>query len=213
MSDGIPALPDLLLAPLEALLNRNILASTPAREMLPRLNGQVLALCLRDTPLAIYMQAGPEGIRLGFQSSDPPCVVMRGGLLGMSRLASGDDAEEILRSGLVQLDGDPEMGGRFQELLQHARPDWEEELSRLLGDVAAHQIGNLARGLFSWSRQAGQTIQSNAAEFLQEESRDLVAPEEAREFMQQVDTLRDDVERTAARLKRLEATAGQAASS
>jgi ubiquinone biosynthesis protein UbiJ len=212
MSAGIPALPDLLLAPLESLLNRNILGSTPAREMLPRLDGRVLALCLKDTPLAIYMRAGPEGVSLGFQSAELPCVVMRGGLLGMSRLAGGDDAEEILRSGLVQLDGDPELGRQFQELLQHARPDWEEELSRLLGDVAAHQIGNLARGLFSWGRQTGQTLQSNAAEFLQEESRDLVAPEEAREFMQQVDTLRDDVERAAAQLKRLESAAGQAAS-
>jgi len=210
MSADVAALPDVLLAPLQAMLNRNILASTPARAMLDQLDGQVLALRLRNTPLALYIHAGPGGVLLGFQPADEPAVMISGGLLGMTRLA-GEDAEEILRSGLVQMDGDPELGRQFQELLQHARPDWEEELSRLLGDVAAHQLGNMARGLLSWSRLAGQSIQRNAAEFLQEESRDLVAPEEAREFMQQVDILRDDVERAAARLKRLEAAAGQAA--
>lgn len=199
-----PPAPDLLLAPLQELLNRNIQASTPARQCLPELADRVLAVSLRDTPMALYMQFGEAGVNLHFSAPADPDVILTGGISGLARLA-GEDAGAALQSGEVQLHGDPELARTIQSLLQHSRPDWEEELSRLVGDVAAHQVGNLVRGMFSWGRQAGESLQRNAAEYLQEESRDLVAPAEARAFIRAVDTLRDDVERVAARLDRLQA--------
>ena len=47
-------------------------------------------------------------------------------------------------------------------------------------------------------------LRMNTAEFLQEESRVLPAPLEAQAFYSDVERLRDDVERAAARLARLE---------
>ena len=54
-----------------------------------------------------------------------------------------------------------------------ARPDFEEELSRVIGDVAAHQVANVARGFLDWGRKAGGSFATNVAEYLQEEGRDL----------------------------------------
>lgn len=199
-----PPAPDLLLAPLQALLNRNIQDSTPARQCLPALADRVLAVSLRDTPLALYMHFSEVGVSLHFSPPADPDVILTGGIAGLARLA-GEDAGAALQSGEVQLHGDPELARSIQSLLRHAQPDWEEELSRLVGDVAAHQVGNVVRSVLGWGRQAGESLQRNAAEYLQEESRDLVAPAEARAFMRAVDTLRDDVERVAARLDRLQA--------
>jgi len=207
MTGTVPLLPDMLLAPLQALLTRNIQASTAARELLAGLSGKVMAVHLRETGVAVYLRPGSESLQLSFHAATEPGAVMSTGLVGLLRLVA-EDPETLLRAGLLRLDGDPELARQFQALLHQARPDWEEELSRLLGDVAAHQLGNLARGLFAWGREAGESLQRNAAEYLQEESRDLVAPAEARDFMQQVDSLRDDVERAAARLRRLETGAG-----
>lgn len=198
-----PALPDAMLAPLQALLNRNIQASTPARHLLPQLAGKVLAVSLKGTPLALYMQFNDSGALLSFTPAEDPDVILTGGLFALARL-TGDDASLALRSGEVDLLGEPELAQTIQTLLQHAHPDWEEELSRLIGDVAAHQVGNFARSLFGWGRQAGESMQRNTAEYLQEESRDLVAPAEAREYCAGVDEARDGVERAAARLDRLE---------
>ncbi|HEY5807796.1 MAG TPA: hypothetical protein VIT67_07495, partial [Povalibacter sp.] len=92
----------------------------------------------------------------------------------------------------------------FSELLKHARPDLEEELSRVIGDVAAHQVGNVARSVLAFGRRATDTFSQNIAEYLQEEGRDLPTRVEADEFIAGVDTLRDDVERVAARLSLLE---------
>ena len=43
-------------------------------------------------------------------------------------------------------------------MLDLARPDWEEELSRQVGDVAAHQIGNAARHFVRWARESAETL-------------------------------------------------------
>ena len=106
--------------------------------------------------------------------------------------------------GDVDLSGDAATAQRFQKLLDLAQPDIEEELSRVIGDVAAHRIAEIARGVGKWARDARATMGGNIREYLQEESREVPTRYEVERFTQQVGTLRDDVERIAARLKRLE---------
>jgi ubiquinone biosynthesis protein UbiJ len=95
-------------------------------------------------------------------------------------------------------------GRAFKSLLDNLDIDWEEQLSRVVGDVAAHQVGNVVRSAMAWGKQALDTLGRDAAEYFQEESEDLVRPAEVSEFLDQVDVLRDDAERLAARVNRLE---------
>jgi len=102
------------------------------------------------------------------------------------------------------IEGDAEVAQKFRELLAQAQPDFEEELSRVIGDVAARQVANFARGFLDWGRKAGGSLATNVAEYLQEEGRDLPTRTETEEFLAGVDRLRDDAERLEARLARLE---------
>ena len=95
------------------------------------------------------------------------------------------------------------LAGDFRRLLVAARPDWEEELSQIIGDVAAHQVGNFFRNFGQWTRQTGDTVARNFGEFLSEESRDVPTDWEVEKFCSDVDTLRDDVDRLLARIDRL----------
>ena len=61
------------------------------------------------------------------------------------------------------------------------------------------------------ARGAAGALASNAAEYVTEESRDVVAREELNAFHDDVDALRDDAERLAARVNRLRSRAGDAA--
>jgi ubiquinone biosynthesis protein UbiJ len=74
----------------------------------------------------------------------------------------------------------------------------------VIGDVAARQVANFARGLLDWGRRAGGSLATSVAEYLQEEGRDLPTRTETEEFLADVDRLRDDTERLEARLARLE---------
>ena len=115
----------------------------------------------------------------------------------------GSDARVRLRSSPVTINGDAEIAEGFQELLRAARPELEEELSRHMGDVAAHQVVNVMRGVTGWGRNAAATFAANVGEYLQEEGRDLVTRTEMDEFLREVDEQREAADRLEARLARL----------
>jgi len=100
--------------------------------------------------------------------------------------------------------GDAEVAARYRELFTLARPDLEEELSRLIGDLPARRLSLAAQGALGWVKKLGRTAGENLAEYLQEESRDLAAKPEVEEFVQGVDRLRDTADRVEARLARIE---------
>ena len=194
-----------LLRPIAEVLNRNIAETTPARELATQLDGKTVAIRVRDTALAMYFVFDQDIVTLATEFDADPDVVITGSLVTLARMAGGAGAQAI-RDGDIDLTGDAATAQRFQTLLDHAKPDVEEELSRVIGDVAAHQLAEFARGVGNWVRGARSTMGDNIREYLQEERRDLPTRYEVEQFGQRVGELRDDVERIAARLKRLEST-------
>ena len=192
-----------LLRPIAEVLNRNIAETTPARELATQLDGKTVAIRVRDTALAMYFVFDQDIVTLATEFDADPDVVITGSLVTLARMAGGAGAQAV-RDGDIDLTGDAATAQRFQTLLDHAKPDVEEELSRVIGDVAAHQLAEFARGVGSWARGARSTMGDNIREYLQEERRDLPTRYEVEQFSQRVGKLRDDVERIAARLKRLE---------
>ena len=195
------------LSPLESLLNRNIAASSAARASCRRLDGKVLALHVEGMPLSIFFRAQGEQMCLDTTYEGAPNATLSGTPLSLLRMA-GPAPETALRTGSVHIHGDAEVAQTFSELLKQARPDLEEELSRVIGDVAAHQVGNAARSALGFARRAADTFAQNVSEYLQEEGRDAPSRTEADEFITGVDRLRDDVDRFEARLALLERKRG-----
>jgi ubiquinone biosynthesis protein UbiJ len=191
------------LRPVAKVLNRNIQESTPARELCAQLSGTVVAVRVRDTALVAYFVVSDEVLQVVTDTSEEPDVIIVGSLITLARMA-GASGEAAVRDGSLDLTGDAELAGQFQQLLSFARPDIEEELSGVVGDVAAHRLGEFARGLGRWGREARSTVGANIREYLQEEGRDVPSRYEVERFSGKVSTLRDDVDRLEARLKRLQ---------
>ena len=192
-----------LFRPLAALVNRQIKASTPARELCSELDGKVIAVSVRDTGLLMYLCVCPDEIAILGDFDGDPDVAITGTILTLARLA-GTGGEDAIRDGSLELIGDAEVAQAFQKLLGYGKPDIEEELSGVIGDAAAHRLGEVARSVSDWGKAAGSTLRQNITEFLQEERRDVPSRYEVDAFTKKVDTLRDDVARVEARLKRLE---------
>ncbi len=189
--------------PLTALVNRQIKATTPARELCAELDGKVMAVRVKDTGLAMYFCACPDDIALFGDYAGEPDVAISGSILSLARLA-GASGEDAIRDGSLELIGDAEIALSFQKLLGYGKPDIEEELSAVIGDVAAHRLGEIARSIASWGKDASATLRQNVTEYLQEERRDVPSRYEVDAFTQRVNELRDDVARVEARLNRLE---------
>jgi len=191
------------LRPVAKILNRNIQESTPARELCLELSGMVAAVRVSNTALAAYFIVDDEAIDVATTSSQDPDVIITGSLITLASLA-GQSGTTAIRDGSLDISGDAELAGQFQQLLSFARPDIEEELSGIVGDAAAHRLGELARGFGRWGREARSTMGANIREYLQEESRDAPSRYEVEKFNTNVSKLRDDVDRIEARLNRLQ---------
>jgi ubiquinone biosynthesis protein UbiJ len=200
---------DTALRPLIAILNRQIQAKSPARELCRSLNGRAMAVRVRDSALSVYFEVHGDSITLSSEFADDPDVAISGSLLTLLQLGRST-GEGLIRGGEVDLVGDARIAEQFQKLLRLARPEPEEELSRLFGDVAAHGLGELARGFSAWNRHARQSLNQNVSEYLQEESEILPRRYDVERFRVQVETLRDDVARFEARLRQLELQASAA---
>ncbi|MEX0733013.1 MAG: SCP2 sterol-binding domain-containing protein [Steroidobacteraceae bacterium] len=190
--------PDLL-RPLEKLLNRHIAASSRARRLLAELAGRSMELRFAATPFRVRLAATADSVSLRRADEEAADAVIEGTPISFLRLATGDPARSI-RAGGSELHGDAEVAEGFRKLLAAARPDIEEELSRLTGDVAAHYLANFARDAVDFGRRARDTFAQNVAEYLTEESRDLPTRIEVEEFLADVDRLREAVDRLDARL-------------
>jgi ubiquinone biosynthesis protein UbiJ len=192
----------MILEKVATVLNRGIAASSRAQALCERLEGRALAVHVEGLPLKFVARVASRQIALLRAGEVVPDSTVSGTPLSLLALA-GPDSERQLRSSAVTVSGDAEIAQSFQELLRAARPDLEEELSRLIGDVAAHQIGNLVRAASGWGRKAAETFTANVSEYLQEESRDLVTRTEIEEFLAGVDELREAADRLQARVARL----------
>ena len=191
------------LRPVAKILNRNIQESTPARELCVKLSGTVVAVRVSDTALAAYFIVDDEAIDVVAATSQDPDVIITGSLITLASLA-GQSGTTAIRDGSLDISGDAELAGQFQQLLSFAKPDIEEELSGIVGDAAAHRLGEFARGFGRWGREARSTMGANIREYLQEESRDAPSRYEVEKFNTDVNKLRDDVDRIEARLNRLQ---------
>ena len=82
-------------------------------------------------------------------------------------------------------------------------PDWQQPFASVFGDVLGVQIAKGLAAALQQARIAGRNLAESAAEYVTEESRDVVPRAELDAFHDDVDVLRDDVERMAARIARL----------
>lgn len=195
-----PTLGALLAPAAELALQQALAGSNAAARDLKQLDGKVIALELKELPLKLYFlpQAERLAVRAAHEGKIDLTVRAPSFALLEAALKRGDAPPRG-----IELNGDAETGQVFSRLLKQADLDWEELLSRYVGDVAAHQIGNLARDLLRWGRDAGTRLAQDLAEYLQYESGALPPRHEVEVFLDSVDRLRSDVDRLAARFEQL----------
>jgi ubiquinone biosynthesis protein UbiJ len=190
------------LAAAEAMLNRNLDESAQAPLIARHLEGRSLRVEVASL-ISIRASVHSGRLLLGSGATEPADAVISGNAAALLNLLK-HDASHPSRTAAAQVRGDAEVANRFRELLKLARPDLEAEISRFIGEMPARALAQAARLAFHWSRRAPAGARANIAEYLQEESRDLVNKTELDEFLRGVDRAREAADRAEARLAQLE---------
>ncbi len=196
-------LPLIACTALEKTINQCLRLDPETLTSVTELEGKVIALNVEGPGIEIFLVPTADGLRVQSVFEGEPDVRIRGGIFSLARMGMSENPASVFGDG-VEMEGDTHLGRKVQRILDSLDVDWEEQLSRLTGDVVAHQVGNVVRGLADWGRNALGTAGLDVAEFFQEESRDLVVKEELDAFLDQVDVVRGDVDRLAARIALLD---------
>ncbi|HYD79237.1 MAG TPA: SCP2 sterol-binding domain-containing protein [Paucimonas sp.] len=104
----------------------------------------------------------------------------------------------------VKIEGDADFANAISQVSQSLRWDAEEDLAKLVGDIAAVRIVQGAKAAFETARTTQRKLAENAAEYFLEENPMLMRPQAVADFSAEVARLRDDVERLAKRIEKLE---------
>ena len=189
---------------LEAALNRALALDPETRDNLRALDGQRIALQVENPPLALQVRVEGERLLVGpVDAEGEPDLSVRstlGALIGQLPMFRRDDAPPV---GRVRVSGDAELARRLQRLSERFDPDWQKPFAAVFGEVLGVQIANAVAGALRQARIVSRNLAESAAEYVTEESRDVVGRDELNGFHDDVDALRDDVERIAAKIARL----------
>jgi ubiquinone biosynthesis protein UbiJ len=115
------------------------------------------------------------------------------------RLMAKDESAKLQ----IKVDGDTHLATALAKVLSHVRWDYEDDLSKLTGDVSANKIGEFTRQSVSSVKDTAINLAEMLSEYWQEEKPLLAKKRHVEQFNTEVDTLRADIERLEKRLNRL----------
>jgi ubiquinone biosynthesis protein UbiJ len=178
-------------------VNRLLRANAWALDKLRPHAGKIVAVsCLA---LQVRVIVTPDGV-FARASRDAAADASIGVTPGLMMRAAARDPDAWRDA---KVTGDVELAAAVDYVARNLSWDYEEDLSRVFGDVAAHRIGTAARQLDRWGRDTALNLAHAAAEYVTFESPLLVSAPELERFNRDVDTLRDDAERLEKRVSLL----------
>lgn len=197
---------------LELALNRLVVLDLDTGAALGKLDGKRVELALEAPALALSVTVRDGRLRVGPpEHGDEPDLGLRatlGGLLSQLPFARSSGAPPV---GKLRINGDAQLARTLQHLAQAFDPDWDRSFADALGPIIGPQVSRTLREGLRAGGKLARNLVRNAAEFVTEESRDVVAKAELGAFYDDVDHLRDRAERLIARVARLSGQAGDAA--
>jgi ubiquinone biosynthesis accessory factor UbiJ len=116
------------------------------------------------------------------------------------RLLTGDENAKMH----IKIEGDAHLATEISKVLQNMRWDIEEDLSKVVGDIAAYKIGEISKKTFAETKKQSINAVEMLSEYWQEEKNILAKKRHVEAFNTNVDALVSDVARFEKRLQKLE---------
>ncbi|MFW5432512.1 MAG: SCP2 domain-containing protein [Methylophilaceae bacterium] len=204
-------IPTPFLSAVETAINAWLKLDAEALPRFAELDGRIIRLHITGLDFNLYFFPSASGIQVlgNYPSEEDGGIVdatIHGSPIALIKLGTSSNAGEAMLKSDVEIDGDMRVAETFSAILKEVDIDWEELLSKLVGDIVAHQAGQVARGANSWFKDTVEVMKLNTGEYISEESKLSPADAEIRQYMEQVDDVRMGVDRLSARISNLAQT-------
>jgi ubiquinone biosynthesis protein UbiJ len=181
-----------------AAINHLLRREDWARQRLLPFAGRIARLAVPPTAVTLTVTAAGEVAAAVNIEPDVTLTVAATSLLDVLR-----DPQSAASK--TQVTGDGDFAAAISYLFTHLRWDVEEDLSKLVGDVAAHRLTRFGRDVAQVPGRVVDSVSRSVGAYLRDERGAVPSREEVEAFNQAVNTLRDDAARLEKRLERLQA--------
>lgn len=195
-----------------SLLNSLLRREDWAKERLARHAGKSVQFVAAPWKIGLAIQA--DGLVEVSNQAIVPDVTLTLPSEKLSRLPAilrKGDTDEI--TALLHIQGDAALAQAVSELARGLRWDIEDDLARVVGDVAALRLVGAAKGVSRGVRQSASRLAENTSEYLVEESRQVLGRPAFDDWRDRLHTLHHRLEQLEGRVERIKrgpVQAGQA---
>ena len=186
----------LVTAVIETSLNTLVNDDPALVRRLSRLKGQIIQVNLKELNKTLTFVFSQQIDVLSEYEGQPDCYLSLN-LSVLPELREQSNITKLIKQDKLILEGDIQLAQKFSQLMTDCKPDLEEWLSRVTGDVVAHTLVQGVKNVGDLVAKQAKKHQNHFAQVLTEEWKIAPAPLEVAHFCDQV----DDVKSSAARLE------------
>ncbi|CAH6794619.1 SCP2 domain-containing protein [Vibrio sp. IB15] len=186
----------LVTAVIETSLNTLVNDDPALVRRLSRLKGQIIQVNLKELNKTLTFVFSQQIDVLSEYEGQPDCYLSLN-LSVLPELREQSNITKLIKQDKLILEGDIQLAQKFSQLMTDCKPDLEEWLSRVTGDVVAHTLVQGVKNVGGLVAKQATKHQNHFAQVLTEEWKIAPAPLEVAHFCDQV----DDVKSSAARLE------------
>jgi len=185
----------LLSTPVLAAVNHVLDQAGWARKLLQPYAGRSIRIAMQPFSLSFAIDSA-GCLQASTASADLDIV-----LPAAAPLLAMQGSEAVMKA--AQISGPADLANTLNFVLRHLRWDIEEDLSKVIGDIAAHRVVSAFEAFTRWQGQAGRNLAENIGEYLVEENPTLVTASSVASFAGEVERLRSDLAMLEQRVARL----------
>ena len=195
---------ELAITGLEKTINAYCRLDPETINRLKALEGKVIQCDITDWDAHFYILPYDNGLHLTKNHQSSVDTTISGTLNSLMRVGCQKGSSKAATKNNVIINGNTEVAQSIQDVLSSINIDWEEHLSKLVGDTLAHQVGWRTRQAISAGKEIIGSFKQSLSEFLHHETPNLPTEKECEQFYQQVADIKNDVERAEMRIQRLQ---------
>lgn len=172
---------------IETSLNMMIHDDPELSRRLSRLKGNTIQVLVRELDMTLTFVLSQQQIDVLSHYENQPDCYLSFKLSDLPELREQANITKLIKQDKLVLEGDAQLAQKFAQLIADCKPDIEEWLSRITGDVVAHSVVQGARDVGSFIQNRAAKHQDHFSQVLTEEWKVFPGALEVAYFCDQVD--------------------------
>ncbi len=187
----------------EKYINKILSTDEETLYALRKLENKVIAFKFINTKIKFYLFPMEYGFKIDSICNKKPDVLINSTPVNFLRILIPSKYNTAASSIDVKIEGDIKIAHELQKIMNNFEIDLEDPLSNLVGDRLAFQLVKLTHKISQLSLKSYETIIADISEYLRFEVDMLPDELLVEEFLKDVDTIRNDVDRVSQRVAKL----------